>query len=386
MPGSMGAMDLPSKVSGRGSRPGSIFEMEGRRELGTAIDGDEVLRMRAAHRTRPAGMVNRCAVGTKRRNIALRNAPDGGVGIPAVSIEAVAAVAGNPNPAVAVEEVPCAAVIGPPAPGVAGNPAIPDAAVIAPGADAKGIPGGGDAGGRPDLAVAGQVIPAAVVVEVVPGGVVRIAGTGAGGGLVGFELGEGLIAVGVPLIPGIGRDVLGDGEFTGLLGIGLEGLAGMNVEGEALAVIDMDSTVHDGELWRGGIEGDAEDGTLHGGGGVAAEVDAVLATAAVEFVVAEAGEGVDLGDGAAVGVAAELGEADGAVGGEAGDAAIFKLDFEAAVVAGDEAHALDGGHVGLGLIEGDLIALENLDLAFDVADADGANLALPLGFRRGAAC
>ena len=201
--------------------------------------------------------------------------------------------------------------------------------------------------------------------------------------MVDFELGKRLIAVGVPLIPGVGGDALGDGEFAGLLGVGLEGLTGMNVEGQALTVIDVDGAVHDGELGGRGVEGDAEDGVLNRGRGICAEVDAVLAAAAVELVVAEAGEGVDLGDGAAVGVAAELGEADGAVGREAGDAAIFKLDFEAAIVAGDEAHALDGGHIGLRLIEGNLIALENLDLAFDVADADGTDLALPLGFGRG---
>jgi hypothetical protein len=100
-----------------------------------------------------------------------------------------------------------------------------------------------------------------------------------------------------------------------------------------------------------------------------------------ELVIAEAGEGVDLRDGAAVGIAAELGEADGAVGGDAGDAAIFKLDFDAAVVAGDKAHAFDDGHVGLCLIEGDVSALKDLDLTLDGAEADGADLALALSFR-----
>ncbi len=110
-----------------------------------------------------------------------------------------------------------------------------------------------------------------------------------------------------------------------------------------------------------------------------AEVDAVLGATAVELVVAEAGEGLNGGNGAAVCIAAELGEPDGAVGSDAGDAAVFKFDFEAAVVAGDKAHAFDGGHVGQGLLKGDLALFKDLDLALDVADADGADGALAGG-------
>ncbi len=159
-------------------------------------------------------------------------------------------------------------MVGHPSPGVAGDPGVADAGVVAPGAIAEGIPVGADAGGSPGLAVSGNVVPVAVVVEVVPGGVVDVAGAGAGHGLIGFEGGESLVAVGIPLIPGVGGDVLGEGKFAGLLRVGLKGLIGADIDGEAAALIDVGGTMHDGELVGRGVKGNAEDGAVDGGGGI----------------------------------------------------------------------------------------------------------------------
>src|SRR5277367_608731 len=190
-------------------------------ELRPAVDGDEWLRVR--HR----------AVGTThgklrpdRRPVVGREMPHGGIGIPAYADSSETAVAREPHPAVAVEPVPRAAVIGPPTPGISGNPGVSNGWIVTPGADAEGVPVGAHAGRRPGLAVVGDVVPVAVIVEVVPGRIVGIAGAGAGSCCALFQGRQGLIAVRIPLVPGIGCNALDQVVLAGVLGVEVDGMVG----------------------------------------------------------------------------------------------------------------------------------------------------------------
>src|SRR5271165_134995 len=151
-------------------------------------------------------------------------------------------------------------------------------------------------------------------------------------------------------------------------------MVGAQIDGEILAIRDMNSSVGNGQVRGIGVEVDAEDAAVNRRDAVGSEANGVLAVAAVELVIAEARVGVDGGDGAAVSVAMQLRECDGTIGRDAGDSAVFKLDLDAAVFGGDETHAFDGGHVGLSLVKGEIGAVENLDFALDVAQAHSADV------------
>src|SRR5271165_432080 len=134
--------------------------------------------------------------------------PNSDIGIPAYTDGSVPAVARKPHPPEAVEPVPRTAVIGPPTPGVTGDPGVSDGGIVTPVADSKGIPAGADAGGRPGHAIARDVVPVAVIVEIVPSRIIRITGVGSGAGSVFLQSCQGLVPVGVPLVPCVGCNAL----------------------------------------------------------------------------------------------------------------------------------------------------------------------------------
>src|SRR5271170_2169979 len=136
----------------------------------------------------------------------------------------------------------------------------------------------------------------------------------------------------------------------------------------------MNGPVGNGQVRGIAVEINAENAAVKRHDAVGSEADGVLAGATVQLVVAEARVGVDCGEGAAVCVAMQLGEGDGTVGRDTGNGAVFKLNFEATVLASDEAHAFDDRHVGLSLVKGRIGAIEDLDFALDIAKAHGADV------------
>src|SRR6185437_205514 len=111
-------------------------------------------------------------------------------------------VAGGPAPSEAVVVVPIARCIRHVAPGLAGNPDIPELRRIDPVAAAVGIPTG--VCGlirRPDVALAGNVVPIPICIEIAPCRVVAC-GLAAGCGCLGsFLRRQILVAVCIPSVP-----------------------------------------------------------------------------------------------------------------------------------------------------------------------------------------
>ena len=152
-------------------------------------------------------------------------------------------------------------------------------------------------------------------------------------------------------------------------------MIGAHIQSQALAIADMHRSMGHGKVGRVAVEINAEDSAVGGYNRVRSKSDTVLAGTAVHLVISEARIGVNGRDGRAVRIAVELRQRQRTVGSYAGDGAIFKLDFQAAVVAGDEAHAFHGRHVGQRLVEGRFGSVEDLYLALNVAQAHRADIA-----------
>jgi hypothetical protein len=100
-------------------------------------------------------------------------------------------------------------MVGQPAPGIARNPDIAISGIIGPITGSIRIPSRPNPSRNPDIPLALDGIPISVRIQIVPVFILRIGGVIAHGSLLGSFLGNGLVPILIPVVPGIAIDALG---------------------------------------------------------------------------------------------------------------------------------------------------------------------------------
>jgi hypothetical protein len=142
----------------------------------------------------------------------------------------------------------------------------------------------------------------------------------------------------------------------------------MQIGGDAVGTIDVNSSVKNSYLAGRFIELDAENGSTGRGGGIAAKAHAL---AAAQLEVSHS-----VVENEVAGALLQTVKAKGAVRRNATDSAIRELEFSAPIVTCLHAETIKERRVGFGLIGDGLAGLQDPDLALDGAKADGLILAL----------
>jgi large exoprotein involved in heme utilization and adhesion len=144
----------------------------------------------------------------------------------------------------------------------------------------------------------------------------------------------------------------------------------MQIGGNAVGTIDMDSSVKNSYLAGRFIELDANNGSTGRGSRIASKAHALRsAQLKVSHSVVENEIACAL---------LQAVKAEGAVGRNATDSAIRKLELGASIVACLHAETVKERRVGFGLVGDGLAGVQDPDLALDGAKADGAILDLIL--------
>src|ERR1700751_3374318 len=197
--------------------------------------------------------------GTPRATISWRKVPDSPVRIPPKTDSGPSATAREPHPPGASKPVPTSAVIRPPAPWIRRDPGIADTVVIPPRSCAVRIPVRSDARRRPAHSVSRNVIPGAIRVKIAPCGIVRILGARTRLSRVVAKPGERLVAIGIPLVPAIGRHTLLNLILVRILRIKDHRLIRVYVGSQIRVIGHMNAAVHNGQLRRILVEIDSKD-------------------------------------------------------------------------------------------------------------------------------
>ena len=135
-----------------------------------------------------------------------------------------ATAARSPSPTEGIV-IPGAAVIGQPAPWIAGNPGVAERRIVGPVAGPIGIPARSDPGRNPYIARTLHRIPVTVGIQIIPVFILRIGRVIAHRGLLRRFLGDRLIPILIPVIPGIAIDSLGHGvRSPAIVGAGTDAL------------------------------------------------------------------------------------------------------------------------------------------------------------------
>jgi hypothetical protein len=164
----------------------------------------------------------------------------------------------RPSPAERVV-VPGTAVIREPAPGIAGNPCVPEGRIVRPIPGPIGIPAGSNTGRNPDVALTLDWVPVTVGIQIVPVFTLRIGRVIAHRRLLRCLLCNGLVPILIPVVPGITIDSLSHriGSAT-IIGARTDALVLRYVHTGNSLPLHVDRTVYHRHI-PPGIQADADD-------------------------------------------------------------------------------------------------------------------------------